>query len=503
MGKYLKAAVLVVLAAVPVVLVLMLTFGGEPIPDYDGVEYEVADSGELGEIGYGDYDAQADDADIDESQVTVLTLGGMWISHDILREVAIFNHFNEHYRIQVLDIHGPGGEIHLSPDESIILEQGSLRDIRDIDIFVYDPELGRQITFPMIDLYTLIDADPELSRTDFIPNILSSFEAPDGTLPFIAPGFFIETMISMREVAEQIIPLTFENMLRQLEQQPSPQPDTQWSSWWGVINLALHYSDNYFLNFEDGHANFYNDKFITVLELAAGMFNSVENVENVQTTGMLPWENRFIRGEIPLHHFILGDLDLFRTYQARLGDIVVVGLPTLTEGRHIIRHFNEIGINAESPHQEVAWNFVRRLLLQTGGSSGLHSEPNLMVTGIDVISGARGQLPIRVDLFEAHIERLMTPLIVGEVELPRLRRWTSPRPPFRFEPLHIYAMTEEEAELLREIVDSAFSGSSVDWSIIYPLILREMSSFLNGEHSAAEEARAIQERVQAFFDSRH
>jgi len=474
MGKYLKAVVLLILAAVPVLAVLILTFGGEDAaePDYNG--YNTVDNSDVRDIEYGD--VETDIPYPDDSQVTILTMGGLWFPEVVRSEVERFNFENDNYQIKLSSF---GAYVHFDPSTGVNFIDHDAIERKGVDIIIDNIETW----FTKADLYTFIDADLQLSREDFFSNVLAALEAPNGTLPFITHAFIIETMISTLDVAEQIGALTFTNVLRQQNQPTKPSFANFGLTWDFIIDRALHLSGDYFLDLENSKANFYNEEFLSVLGVAAqphGLDLALIGMLSVLGT---EWE-RFQRGDALMNQFWISNPDQLRTYQAILGDIVAVGIPTVEGGVHVIGPQMRIGINAESPHQEVAWSFVRRFLLPT------FNEGNV-----------KNALPLRIDLFEARINELMTPDIHDGEERPQERDWPGARTPLHPVPLLIYAMTEDEAAEIRKLVESAVPVVHIDRRV-HKIVREETAIFIETNRSAEETARIIQDRVQEFFDTK-
>ncbi|MCL2222713.1 MAG: hypothetical protein FWC20_08750 [Oscillospiraceae bacterium] len=482
MGKYIKASVLLLLAAIPVIVVLMLIFGYEDTSEIDSNYYNEVDGGYIDDIGYGDFEAETEIANSSDLQVTTLTLGGLWFSSAIHNEVVRFNSENEYYQIRLSSF---GAYIYYDPitGTSVIDYDAIAR--KNVDIFVDNMET--QIA--LADLYSFIDADVQLSREDFFPNVLEALEAADGTLPIISHTFTIETMISSREIAEQVGTFNFSNVLNQLNQPTTSRFANFGLTWEFIIDRALHLCGNYFLDEENNRANFINNEFISALEIAAQPHGVDLDMIGVVSVLGTEWE-RFQQGDVLMNLLWVSSPEQILRYQAILGDIVFAGIPTVTGGAHIIRPQMGLGINAYSPHQEAAWSFVRRFLLQTYSDRYIHNA-----------------LPIRIDLFEALIAELMTADILERVASSSLR-WSSSsrRRDWSGAYTHIhttfmYAITEDEAAQIREIVENAVQTASID-GCIHSIIHEETTIFIETNRSAEETARVIQERVQELLDRR-
>jgi len=409
---------------------------------------------------------------------TVLTLGmlGSTLLHEeLIQEVMEFNRTNPHYQIEIINyLDEADGDF----------EAAEMRHSLDMitgnapDIIIYRP-LREDISDFMVDLYTLIDSDPELDRTDFFPNILRVYESPAGTLPFIGNSFSISTMITMRDTADKILPLTFDSVIRQVEETSAQHVFGERLSRESFFFDSLYYSGNYFIDWDNNRAYLDSEDFITLLEIAAHLPGSWDVYEMfLESDGT--WESslaeyeQFRNGEQLLRSFHLGSLRLFRETWAFLGDIVAVGMPTGTGGQHAIyKALSSVGIYAGSQNHDAAWSFVRSFLTF---DSAIHPE-----------------LPLRIDKFDAHITAMMTPRIAGGEEQP-IQAWHYPN-------LNLYAMTEEEAAILREIIDTADLRLQYDHTI-GAIIQEVLDDFFNGLRTAEDTARIIQNRVQTVLNER-
>jgi len=394
---------------------------------------------------------------------TIITLGGLWFSDELRMEIIAFNRENQYYQIQLKDynIYGDWDAAELRFNTEMITGRGP-------DIIFSSNQHLEDGGF-MVDLYTFIDADPELTRSDFFPNVLQLQEASDGTLRFITNSFMIRTMIALRDVAEQIEPLTFDSLLKRIDESDEP---TLISSWLAdktiFLSHSLHLSGGSFIDLDNNKAYLDSEAFIQLLELCNTLPIRPES-GFVDTTLE---DDSFRRGELLLKAEFISDPNQLREYQAHYGDIIAVGMPTTTGGQHVISENAGIGINTTSEHKEAAWGFIRRLLL-----------PEAVV---------QYSFPLRIDMFEEQIIELMTPIIVDGVEQPRLSGYSSHG---------FYVMTEEEASEIREIITSASIRRQFN-DTIWTIIQEDVQPFFAGARSAEETARVIQNRVQRYLDER-
>ena len=413
------------------------------------------------------------------SERTVLTLGlfgSMMLFEDLFQEVMAFNRENPRYQIELInyldeaDGDWEAAELRRSVDMMTgkgpdIILNSSMRDL--------NPDF-------MVDLYTFIDSDPELDRTDFFPNALRAHENPAGVLPFVGNSFSIRTMITMRDTAEKIMPLTFDSIIRQLKEPNVSYVFGEMVSRESFLQDSIIFSGNYFIDWDRNHANLDSEEFINLLEIAARLQSEDEIHEQLSESygtvdqTFLEYE-RLRSGEQLLLPYHLTRPVRFREYLAFFGDIVAVGMPTGTGGQHAIitSGITEVGIYTGSQNQDAAWDFVRRLLMFD--------------------SVVRFELPLRIDKCDALIAEMMKPNIVGGEEQPIQAQ--------NFPGITLNAMTEEEAAAIREIIDTANLRWHYDFTIM--MIIREDSdAFFSGSRTAADAARIMQNRVQTVLNER-
>lgn len=137
----------------------------------------------------------------------ILTLGALTVGYDVRRAVAAFNRQNSLYRIEVYEY------VNQADIPAGVLAPGALEAIWDQAIMRFQvdlmagnvPDIIFMPTYEIIDrgflldLNPFIDADPDINRADFIPNVFSGLVRPDGTLPGISNKFNIQTIIGRNE----------------------------------------------------------------------------------------------------------------------------------------------------------------------------------------------------------------------------------------------------------------------------------------------------------------
>jgi len=405
-------------------------------------------------------------ADITD-EPTVIVVGGIWVPHEIRRFATDFNRENQDYRIEIrcyttLYEWYPGlTRFNLD----MITGQGP-------DVIVGQSVDALENTEFLVCLYSFIDADPELSREDFLPNILRALESRDGRLQFVTNSFQITLFTALPETIAQVGEMTLSNMLDWLSASDSRHLGPEWfNRYWLVHESLLSFSDE-FIDFENGMAHLDSDEFINLLNIAYTLpepeqFGFRSEIEDLLSG------NQLINME-----GLLGVNDLRsgrRTFLAEQGieNLIPVGAPSNALGQHdFIPHTLSAGggINAGSPHPQAAWSFLRLVLLTEN------------------FDADRG-LPLRIDVLESLIAESMTPNIVDGEEIPRR--------PFPFSLELVYAMTEE-ATAIRDVINNATVRRRTN-ETIENIIDEGLHSFFAGTATAEDTARVLQNRIQTYL----
>ena len=114
---------------------------------------------------------------------------GMRMLESFTKAAAIFNRTEKNYRIELLE--------YTTDEGGFTAGQKLARDIssgKRIDMVAFLGDLSYELLEKndmFIDLYPLIDADPEISREDFLPCVTTAAEASDGGLYRFINNFYI------------------------------------------------------------------------------------------------------------------------------------------------------------------------------------------------------------------------------------------------------------------------------------------------------------------------
>ena len=237
--------------------------GSTPRPDY-GYPSESA-------VLQEDSDSFPLDTHNDPSkEATTLVLAAIGLSPQLRQAIDAFNSTHDSVRIDTKDY----SEYNTATD----FRAGYDRFLIDVitgsvpDILVMSSELPyKKIASAGIleDLYPYIDADSELSRRDFFPNIMTALEL-DGHLYLAVPDFMLETVVGSAAVVGTEAGLSYDEYYRCLASMPegcrgfaSYEADKE-----SMIEICSDFEMDRFIDWKNGTCRFDSEEFIDLLKFS-------------------------------------------------------------------------------------------------------------------------------------------------------------------------------------------------------------------------------------------
>jgi ABC-type glycerol-3-phosphate transport system substrate-binding protein len=293
---------------------------------------------------------------------TVLTVASFNLNIDfiLLDLITEFNHSNPLYQIEIVDYY----------DHSLE-DKGLSKLVTDIitgnapDIFVIRNLPYRQYASRGLfeDLYSYIDSDPDLNRSDIVDSILTANEV-DGGLYRISPLFAISTAIGGVSVVGIDNGWNMDEFISVMN--ANPQADIPVGAWAGNYemlfrNFLLLGMDDY-VDWSKGETFFDTESFINLLELSVafiGNGNPMSNPEDRAPVSILSGRQiLYIDGYITAYQHI-------QTYQGVFGgDIAFKGFPTNERNGNSFNTSFALAMSSTSSHKDGAWAFLRTMLMK-------------------------------------------------------------------------------------------------------------------------------------------
>ena len=210
------------------------------------------------------------------------------------------------------------------------------------------------------DLYPYIDNDPELSREDFIPGVMSAMEI-DGGLYELVPSFSLVTTFASSRVLGDGAPLSYSglNFMAANSERFDSVFDKRHDRMWLLGNI-LDASGSKLVDWTKGECYFDSDYFRSLLETMKAIPEEGEEMPSPTLYKSVSMSTGL------LYYVITNDLWMASTAPLAYGeDYCFPGLPELGSAIYPNCCY---GISAYSQNKELCWQFLRQFLTREYGS---------------------------------------------------------------------------------------------------------------------------------------
>ncbi len=287
---------------------------------------------------------------------TIVTLGCFNINYVVRNSIARFNKTNDKY---VIYVNSYADKNDTSNEEAAMTKfnneilTGNIPDILLVDpAMPYDSYVAKGL---FTDLYPLIDADPDISRDDLMPNVLSAYEK-DGKLMSIAPVFNLYTnatsgkyvdengfltLSKSKEITEALGDAKIGGVLTKAE----------------FLKNAMYFSD--FIDFGTGKCDFDNPAFISILEESNK--HPLDNESDWMSDPDSREENMMAlkNGKDVIYNLEISGLDLSYELPYFPDDFTFTNFPTdRPTSKALIAPRVTFAISEKSTHKDAAFKFI-------------------------------------------------------------------------------------------------------------------------------------------------
>lgn len=420
--------------------------------------------------------------------LTLGTLGGMGVEDAVLR----FNKRHNDVRIRVVDYSETFSEGESDMDGvtrlSTEIMAGGMPDLLDLSVMPYEQLAAKGL---LEDLYPWIDADPDLSREDFLPNVLRAMER-GGKLYQICSGFQISTLLGASSVVGEEPGWGFEELNRALASMP------EGSSVFGpyysreqVMQECVMADLGSYVDWEKASCDFENEDFYALLAFCASFPEEPDYSGDEESEMSLISSGR----QMLMERYISDLQDLGYVDQFFGGKVTYIGYPVRSGSGSLLILNNAIGMSSSCADKEAAWDFLREFLL-----------PAYQMDQYN--------LPVRQDVFQVQLEDAMRIEYLTNEQGQYVLDENGERIPvsrggmgmadesgnmFSFE---YYGLTEEQAQRFLHMLEMTDVTPGV-YTTIYGIIRNEAEMYFAGQHSAEESAKIIQTKVSLYLSEQN
>ena len=423
----------------------------------------------------------------------IITMAAIYLDYDVQDMVVNFNRSNDKYRIEVRDYSEynnekdgwDAGQTKLNTE----IMAGNIPDILCLNNLNYTQLASKGI---LEDLYPYIDADKELNRSDFFPNVLQAMEV-NGKLCCTVAGFYINSAIGSSRIVGDTPGWTYDELEEALASMPEGcDVFDRYVTRYDILNtcLALDMAD--FVDWGTGKCSFDSEQFTDLLEFAA-KFPAEFDWENYDYSMEQSTEDRLSQGKqllVQTAAFSIEDIFYNNYTQFLGGEITYIGYPTMHGTGNMIS-FDSSGyaMSSKSEHKDAVWEFLRVFFTEEYQSKGY-------------------MLPSRIDVFDSKAEKAMTVEYqkdennnylldeAGEkMPIARYSMWNERTGQVE----ELYALTQEQVDQIRELIETTTKVADYDQSIM-GIVGEQAEAFFQGQKSAQDVAKLIQSKANIYVN---
>lgn len=428
---------------------------------------------------------------------TVLTLATLSLSQSLRQQVAKFNRENDRYRIEVQDyseynevIASPGSYTEDSSSALLKLNtellSGNLPDL--IDFTATELPVAQYAAKGFLeDLLPFLRADSAVSEEKLNQNVLDAIKT-DGKLYQMPTAFSVIGAAGKHEIVGGYDAWTLDAMHDAMKKLPADATvfnvdytkDT-------VVFACLASSLSQFVDWESGTCSFETDAFKSFLSFADSFpaeFDTTNfDFDNYDSDYRRVGQKQQLLANIAFSGFD----DIYYQLEAMENDADFVGYPGVTGGYGCgFLPLGSIAMTTACKDKDAAWGFIRSLLSE---------DVQLQQTGFPMLNSAFDKKAADAMKQEYVTDENGNTVLDANGEPIRVILYTIG---FFNETVDVYAVTPEQYQIVRDLIDSTHSVYSFDENIL-SIVSEECAAYFSGAKTIDETAALIQNRVSLYM----
>ena len=362
---------------------------------------------------------------------------------------------------------------------------GNVPDIIDLTDLPYSQLAAKGL---LEDLYPYIDADPELDRDDFFPNVLSAYEL-DGGLYAAVPGFGIITAAGASSVVGDKPGWTYDDYYSALSTMPEGCIGLDYSfTKETMLSIGVAIDMDTYMSWSTGECNFDSDAFKQLLEFC-DQFPSNADMENYETSEEDTAAYRIPRGLQMLMQASVVTLNDYSSDSLFGTDVTYIGFPNSTgEPGSVLTGVDSLAMSSTCADKDAAWQFLRTFLTKDY-QLDLYCLPTNIAAFNELMDEAKVIEYEKDDngnyKLDANGERIRR--VIG-----RMYDGTN------YTDIYI-GITEERAAAIEELATTTTKLLNYDRSIL-DIVTEQAQAYFAGQKSADEVAKLVQSKANIYVN---
>lgn len=436
-----------------------------------------------------------DASEIENMQVlTIGSLNGDW---ELREQVSEFNKTHDGVRFKIIDYSQYDD---YDEDKEMYINGGAAQLKKDIisnnapDMILTSGDsmiksLGKKKLF--VDLYELLENDPDLSKEDIMPNILKAGES-DGKLLSLSPAFTIETLAAKKKFIDKS-PLTASELIDIYENRPKKEMHLYSNDTRDSAMELLYYSMGELIDYENGTCKFDDPEFKKLLNFI-GTFEEGKDFDSYDDPGAEEYYNemRAYYGTTAVRNdkTLLANINIYDAQEFvstlngdfKTADMNFVGFPTNKGNGAVMSVYSTYAILTTCENKEACWE-----LIKSNFEEESDDDENYKMRGYGMSALKKN--------FDRELEKCMSkPYYIDEngkkVEYDYVDYNSDDDKQTVIDPL-----TKEQVDYIAEYIESTEMVMSDFDPDVETILMEEMMAFVHGEKTADETADILQNRI--------
>lgn len=424
-----------------------------------------------------------------------ITLATQFLNYNLRDVIIQYNRSNPNYRIEVNDYSvyntEEDWEAGLTKLNTEILA-GNVPDIIDLNGLPYERLAAKGI---LEDLYPYLDADKELSRDDFFPNILQALEQ-DGKLCTTCSDFNVQSYMGAAMIVGEEPGWTYDELMAAYKEMPEDCRIFDYSTTrYDVLRIGIALDEELYCDWNTGKCSFDSEGFKNLLKFAA-TFPAEFDWNNYEYSAEDEPFTLIAQGRQLLLDVYLYDLNNAGLYDAMFGEMgaTYVGFPTETGTGNMISLNTGYAMSSKCANKDAAWEFLRNFFTEKYQTETMYG------------------IPTNLDAYDKMEENAMTPQYAtmtdpktnevvimldedgNEIRIARGSYYLA-----NGDRIEYYELSPEQAAKIRELITTTTKFASQDTSI-YDIVAEQAEAFFQGQKSVDDVARLIQSKVNIYIN---
>ena len=411
-----------------------------------------------------------------------LTLACMYLDYNLRSQIVKFNQQNQEYRIAVKDYSEYATEDDYQAGLTKLTTEIGSGAMPDLLVTNSLPVQQYAAKGMLVDLWTMIDNDADLSRDDLISEVLNALSI-DGALYQLPMSFMLDTVAGLEKVVGEYETWTLADVQ---DAMTKLQPDaTIFSGPYtksNALSSCVSASFDDFVDWETGTCSFDGEEFKELLEFANQFpaefdYEKSDYYDNYESDYKRMRSGKQLLTIMELYGFD----DLYVMFKALDDQPCFVGYPTAASGTRVRSTFSfdsAIAVTAACTDVDAAWSFLRAVLSE---------EYQSQMWNFPILKSA-----FDAKLAEAMKQEFFTDENGNQVEQSKGGiGWGND------EMYEIYAVTPEQRDIFMDLLQSTTKVSSYDQDIM-DIVTEETGAYFAGQKTVDETVKIIQNRVNLY-----